>query len=109
MNTTTKRTVIRSNAQGTVNRAMLRRLISEGKIEVRCWYRYDDMGGETQGTEWFKAVLGENYSLGNDQKSFVLAAEDFEGGSYARAYIRESGELLFRVHMNLVYQLRVIA
>lgn len=103
--------VIRSNAKGTVNRAQLRRLVQEGRVEARLDYSYDEMTGTRSGTEWLPALFGPDDIV--PRPGLIVFDEHDFGSSSGKAYLREDRDdpghqqVILRVHSNLIYELRV--
>lgn len=104
-------TIIRSNAQGTVNRAQIRKLAEQGRLEGRVDYYFDGRETHTSSGDAGWKTVGVRGTPTDKPEAFVLDEHDFESSS-GRAYIGTEGSarvgrLLLRVHQNLVYELRV--
>jgi hypothetical protein len=101
-----------ANVRGTVNRLKLRRMVEAGQIEARLDYSFDDMTGESSGTEWLPARVRTQLGHAPEHhgKEIVFHAHDFES-SAGRAYVRtsEDGVVILRVHSNLIWHLRLRA
>jgi hypothetical protein len=98
-------TIIRSNAQGTVNRGQVRKLVEAGKVEARVSYHYAN-NEVTTDSAWMPARIKADYGNFFDGHA-NFDADDFANGG-ARAYIDDKGRLLLRIHSNLVWELRVV-
>jgi hypothetical protein len=100
--------LLKTNSRGTVNRGYLRKLIEAGQVEARLWYRYDDQEGTTLiKDEWFPACIstGTNVPGHQDPEGHIaLPADSFR--DYGRCYINDDGRIIFRIHSNLMYELR---
>ena len=97
---------IRRNASGTVNRATVRKLIESGRVLARVSYCYANNEVTTDGP-WRPAVVRDDAAPLQDG-AVNFDASDFATGG-GRAYIADDGALKFRIHSNLVWELRLMS
>lgn len=98
----------------TVNRGWLKKQVQAGKVEGRCDghytddYAFDAANGFGRTTGWKPVRIRPATGFDHDYENFInLWADDFTSKS-GKAYTHDDGTIIYYVHSNLSYTLRIV-
>ena len=98
----------------TVNRGKLWRAIQAGKLQAKCLFHYTDdyaydAASKYGRTDWLPAwPIPDSGSYSTPEGKIGIGRWELHSKS-GRAYIDDKGDMVLRVHGNLVYHVRLVA